>query len=146
MEHMIIELLPVDHRSWYVFLFVQHVITKLLLWHIITKLLVVEHIITKFHVTGYTVCFLRSARYRTSVCDTNIKCALLQSRQTCSGARSAYLLAIAGLYLRVKRPGRQVELLPPPSADVKEWVEPLLYFPHMSSWRVRGTSPCLCFP
>lgn len=85
--------------------------------HTITKLLVVEHIITKFHVTDYTVCFL--ARYRTSVCETHIKGAPLQS-QTCSGARLAHLLAIVGLYLRVKRPGRQVELLPPPSADVKE--------------------------
>ena len=37
------------------------------------------------------------------------KSAPLQSRQTCSGARSAYSLGISGLFLGVKRSDRQVE-------------------------------------
>jgi hypothetical protein len=38
----------------------------------------------------------------------------------------------------VNRPGRGVDHPPPPSADVKEWAEPCIYFPPGSSWSVLG--------
>jgi hypothetical protein len=39
------------------------------------------------------------------------------------------------LSLRVKRPGREADHSPPPSAKIKEWVEVYLHFPNTPSWR-----------
>jgi hypothetical protein len=39
------------------------------------------------------------------------------------------------LSLGVKRPGRETDHSPPPSAEVKECVELYLHFPNTSSWR-----------
>jgi hypothetical protein len=39
------------------------------------------------------------------------------------------------LSLGVKRPWREADHSPPPSAEVKEWVEIYLHFPNTPSWR-----------
>ena len=42
----------------------------------------------------------------------------------------------------VKQPGRDVNHIPPYSAEVEEKVEPQLYFPSSSSWPVLGWTLC----
>jgi hypothetical protein len=53
-----------------------------------------------------------------------------------SGAHPASYQWVSGtLSLGVKRPGREADHSPPPSADVKEWVELYLHSPSTPPWR-----------
>jgi hypothetical protein len=56
--------------------------------------------------------------------------------QTGSGAHPAsYPMRTRTLSLRVKRPGREADLSPPSSAELKECVELYLHSPNTPSWR-----------
>ena len=56
--------------------------------------------------------------------------------RTGPGVHPASYTTGTGSFQRVKRPGRGVNHLPPPNAEVKEIVELYLYSPSLLSWRV----------
>jgi hypothetical protein len=56
--------------------------------------------------------------------------------QTGPGDYPASCTVVTGLFPGVKRPGRGVEHLYPPTAEVKERVELHLYYPSVPSWRL----------
>jgi hypothetical protein len=70
--------------------------------------------------------------------------------QNGSGAHPpSYPMNTRALFLRLKRPGREADHSPPPSAEVKEWVELYLHYPNKPPWRrvlcaVRRTEMCTC--
>jgi hypothetical protein len=56
--------------------------------------------------------------------------------QNGSGAHPAsYPMGTRCYSLGVKRPGREADHSPPPSTDVKEWVDLYLHFSNTPSWR-----------